>query len=82
MYNKNAPSDKYAEIAFENDERIVKYAEDGIITARIVEMHLRIKNDYFRHVGLCITFHDALYYVTPNYDCLKKEIEDEIKRIA
>ena len=75
-YDQNSPGYKFAQIPFENEDLIMKYAEDGALDKEIVEAFLKIKDDFHKHVSLSITFFDHTELVYPDERTLVKEIEN------
>lgn len=80
-YNHDSPAAKYADIPFENEQRIMQYAEEGIVSSAIIEKYLEVKNEYLKHITMSVTFFDHPEIVQPTRTDLLKLIEDAEKGI-
>ena len=80
-YNHDSPAAKYADIPFENEQRIMQYAEEGIVSSAIIEKYLEVKNEYLKHIIMSVTFFDHPETVQPKREDLLKLIEDAEKEI-
>ena len=80
-YNHDSPADRYADIPFENEQKIMQYAEEGIISSEIIEKYLEVKNEYMKHIMMSVTFFDHPEIVRPTRKDLLKLIDDSEKSI-
>lgn len=80
-YNHDSPAARYADIPFENEQKIMQYAEEGIVSSAIIEKYLEVKNEYLKHITMSVIFFDHPEIVQPTRKDLLKLIEDAEKGI-
>ena len=81
-YNHDSPAAKYADIPFENEQRIMQYAEEGIVSSAIIEKYLEVKNEYLKHIIMSVTFFDHPEIVQPTRKDLLELIGDAEKNFV
>lgn len=79
--NNNPTYKKIAENAFYNQEMILSFAKEGIISSTHLENYLNVRKEFRLFLTMAITFHDKYRFATKQKETVQKLITVSLQNV-
>jgi hypothetical protein len=81
LYDYNSPAYKYANSFFENEQFLLQFFAEGIVSHDIILSYFKIKQDINQHLTMSVALFDHIEKIIPTRDELILELDSAINTL-